>query len=73
MKYIKYYVWHVFCSYVIFLPLLYITDIFIQAKNAVLDKRGSIRYAINCQNKNNKKYRVANNIKGLLDPLYIIK
>ena len=69
MKYFKYYIWHVFCSYVIFLPILYIGNIFIHAKNAALDKRGNIKYAIQGQNKINKKYRVNNNIKGLLDPL----
>lgn len=73
MKYIKYYVWNVFCAYVIFLPILYIGNILYALKNAVLDKRNNIRYAIQGQNKVNKKYRLANNIKGLLDPLYIIK
>lgn len=38
-------------------------------KYAITDENGEIREALNAQIIKNKKYRVRNNIKGLLDPL----
>ena len=72
MYYLKYYVWNVFISFIILVPVYYVLNILVHIKRAALLEDYELQNAIIQQGNINYLYRKEHNIKGLLDPIEII-
>lgn len=61
--YIRYYVWNVFCAFIIFLPLTYILNILTHLIEGLRDDNYIVREAISSQNRLN--YKIKAGIKNM--------